>query len=186
MPLIPSIIGLSAAHYLSCLSPGLAIHLLHSSPSLFASASGKAGGFLARDWFRSATASPGVLSFDLHRQLAEEHDGRRRWGYSPSTAISLPEARVPPGGKKKKGEDRLPSATAAAVTPSVACGGKRCYSPVRQRHILGNHYCTTVRCYGSLNVTQFLTMSQKSAGAMPIFARNVHVHHPVTVPGIVS
>jgi len=53
--------------------------------------------------------------------------------------------------------------------PSVACIGKRCHSPVRQRHI--NHYCTSVRCYGSLNVTQFRTVSQKSAAAMPIFAR---------------
>ena len=111
------IIGVSTAHYLSRLSPGLAIHLLDSCPSLFASASGKAGGFLARDWFRRPTASLGALSFDLHRQLAEEYDGPRRWGYSPSTAFSLPESRLHPDDKR--GEDWLleghrPSAAAAA------------------------------------------------------------------------
>jgi glycine/D-amino acid oxidase-like deaminating enzyme len=115
--LVPGIIGVSTAHYLSRLSPGLAIHLLDSSPSLFVSASGKAGGFLARDWFRSATASLGALSLDLHRQLAEEYDGLRRWGYSPSTVFSLPEARVPPDGKKGGHwllEGRRPSATPTA------------------------------------------------------------------------
>lgn len=83
----------------------MSIHLLDSSPSLFASASGKAAGFLARDWFPPATASLGALSFDLHKRLAEEHDGSRLWGYSPSTAFSLPEAQRAPKGKK--GEDWL-------------------------------------------------------------------------------
>lgn len=96
---------MATAYHLSQLSPGLNIHLLDSSPSLFASASGKAAGFLARDWFPPATASLGALSFDLHRRLAEEHDGSRLWGYCPSTTFSLPEARQAPGGKK--GEDWL-------------------------------------------------------------------------------
>jgi FAD dependent oxidoreductase len=126
--LIQGIIGVATAHSLSCLSPGLAIHLLDSSPSLFASASGKAGGFLARDWFRSATASLGVLSFDLHRRLADEHDGSRRWGYSPTTVISLPEARLVLNNKK--GQDGLReglsrSASASAPAPAAAADSER-------------------------------------------------------------
>jgi glycine/D-amino acid oxidase-like deaminating enzyme len=104
-PLFPGIIGVATAYHLSLLSPRLTIHLLDSSPSLFASASGKAAGFLARDWFPRATTSLGALSFDLHKQLAEKHDGSRRWGYSPSTAFSLPEARIAASGKR--GEDWL-------------------------------------------------------------------------------
>ncbi|TIB38427.1 hypothetical protein E3P86_01634 [Wallemia ichthyophaga] len=44
-------------------------------------ASGKAGGFLAKDWHASATESLGYLSYDLHKRLAEELDGRTRWHY---------------------------------------------------------------------------------------------------------
>jgi glycine/D-amino acid oxidase-like deaminating enzyme len=65
------------------------IHLVDSSPELFASASGKAAGFLAKDWFTPAVAPLGEFSFDLHRKLAEEHDGRSRWGYSGSSSYSL-------------------------------------------------------------------------------------------------
>lgn len=82
------IIGLSTAYYLAQhQSPGT-IHLVEASPELFASASGYAGGFLARDWFAPATASLGALSFDEHKRLAEAHDGASRWGYQPSTAVS--------------------------------------------------------------------------------------------------
>ncbi|KAL9031304.1 MAG: hypothetical protein Q9196_000660 [Gyalolechia fulgens] len=86
------IIGTSTAYYLSQ-SETLPsdIHLIESSPELFASASGYAAGFVARDWFSPASASLGRLSFKLHRSLAKEHDGYNRWGYSPSTATSLAE-----------------------------------------------------------------------------------------------
>lgn len=65
------------------------IHLVEASPELFASASGKAAGFLAKDWFAPAVAPLGEFSFDLHRKLAEEHGGRERWGWSESTSYSL-------------------------------------------------------------------------------------------------
>ncbi|KAL8834028.1 MAG: hypothetical protein Q9170_003959 [Blastenia crenularia] len=86
------IIGTSAAYYLSQSETAPSgIHLVEFSPELFASASGFAAGFLARDWFSTASASLGRLSFDLHQRLAKEHDGYRKWGYSPSTATSLAE-----------------------------------------------------------------------------------------------
>ncbi|MCJ1226312.1 hypothetical protein MMC12_002962 [Toensbergia leucococca] len=85
------IIGVSTAYYLSQ-SPTTdpsSIYLIESSPELFASASGYAAGFLARDWFSAPVASLGALSFDLHKQLAEEHNGREKWGYSQSIGTSL-------------------------------------------------------------------------------------------------
>ena len=108
------IIGLSTAYYLSLLAESdpdttptadnpytsaqpsshaadtkHEIHLVEPSPELFASASGKAAGFLARDWFAPAVAPLGELSFDLHRKLAEEHGGRERWGWCESVSYSL-------------------------------------------------------------------------------------------------
>ena len=85
------IIGLSTAYYL-CLStdtPATSIHLVESSPQLFASASGYAGGFLASDWFAAPVAELGALSFRLHTELAAQHNGRERWGWSRSTGTSL-------------------------------------------------------------------------------------------------
>lgn len=85
------IIGVSTAYYLSQSNNAEEIHLLEASPQLFASASGNAAGFIARDWFTSSLAALGELSFDLHKQLAAEYDGCRRWGYSPSSGSSLEE-----------------------------------------------------------------------------------------------
>jgi glycine/D-amino acid oxidase-like deaminating enzyme len=83
------IIGLSTAHYLSKTLPATQIHLVEPSPTLFASASGFAGGFLAKDWFSPAVADLGALSFAEHRRLAEEHGGREKWGYERSKATSF-------------------------------------------------------------------------------------------------
>ncbi|KAI4200006.1 MAG: hypothetical protein LQ346_002479 [Caloplaca aetnensis] len=86
------IIGTSTAYYLSQSGiPPSDIHLIESSPELFASASGYAAGFLARDWFSAPSSSLGHLSFDLHKKLAEAYNGYEKWGYSRSTATSLAE-----------------------------------------------------------------------------------------------
>lgn len=87
------IIGLSTAYYLAKLSKDSgvehAIHIVEPCPQLFSSASGKAGGFLAKDWFNPTMAPLGELSFRLHQELAEQHNGRAKWGYSPSISYSL-------------------------------------------------------------------------------------------------
>ncbi|RYP44589.1 hypothetical protein DL768_008962 [Monosporascus sp. mg162] len=83
------IIGVSTAYYLSEHQPGSTIHLVEPSPELFASASGYAGGFLAKDWFSPASAELGALSFEEHRKLAGKGGGAEKWGYAPSTSISL-------------------------------------------------------------------------------------------------
>lgn len=78
------IIGTSIAYYLSdpAFSNGKRrdIHIIDSSAELFASASGKAAGFIAKDWYTPELASLGALSFDLHRQVARDNDGYNRWG----------------------------------------------------------------------------------------------------------
>ncbi|KAH9899631.1 nucleotide-binding domain-containing protein [Cubamyces lactineus] len=84
------IIGLSTAHSLTLLAPPEhRIHLVEPAPELFSSASGKAAGFVAKDWFAPAIAPLGNLSFDLHRALADKHNGRARWGFSESISYSL-------------------------------------------------------------------------------------------------
>lgn len=94
------IIGVSTAYYLSQSDPSKAdqIHLIEASPDLFASASGFAGGFLAEDWFSQSLTNLGKLSFRLHKELAEAHNGHESWGYSQSTGTSLAEDTVESNG----------------------------------------------------------------------------------------
>ena len=75
------IIGVSPAYYLSQTQPPSSIRLVEPSPTLFASASGFAGGFLAKDWFSPSVAAIGALSFAEHKRLAEDFGGREKWGY---------------------------------------------------------------------------------------------------------
>jgi len=83
------IIGTSTAYFLTHLNPTREIHILESSPCLFPSSSSRAGGFLAKDWFSSSLTDLGILSFSLHRTLAEKHSGAEKWGYAGSTGLSL-------------------------------------------------------------------------------------------------
>lgn len=124
------IIGLSTAYYLAQHQPPNTIHLVDPSPELFASASGHAGGFLARDWFGPDVAPLGALSFDEHRRLADAWGGAEKWGYRRSTALSY---EVGTGGKGKgkgrggaggggaRGEDWLRTGESRAT--SAAEGG---------------------------------------------------------------
>ena len=82
------IIGVSTAFYLSQSQTPSSIRLVEPSPTLFASASGYAAGFLAKDWFSPSVAAVGALSFEEHRRLAEEYGGRDKWGYMKSSGLS--------------------------------------------------------------------------------------------------
>lgn len=116
------IIGVSTAYYLSKHQPGTTIHLVEPSPELFASASGYAGGFLARDWFGTGVASLAALSFDEHKRLAELHDGASKWGYSRSTSLSYTAASQTRGRKSQRGEDWLRYGTSRADA-AAGCAG---------------------------------------------------------------
>ena len=78
------IIGASIAYYLSQTQSPSSIHLVEASPTLFASASGFAGGFIAADWHAPAAAALGRLSFEEHHRLAQECGGREKWGFARS------------------------------------------------------------------------------------------------------
>jgi glycine/D-amino acid oxidase-like deaminating enzyme len=113
------IIGVSTAYYLSDHQPASSIHLVDPSPELFASATGFAGGFLAKDWFSPPVASLGALSFELHRKLAESKDGREKWGYSISTSINY-SSTAKDRASGKRGDDWLREGTSrAGAAPSV-------------------------------------------------------------------
>lgn len=86
------IIGTSTAYYLSKHQPPSTIHLVEVSPELFASASGFAGGFLAKDWFSPEVAELGALSFEEHKRLADQENGAEKWGYSRTTPIAISSA----------------------------------------------------------------------------------------------
>lgn len=75
------IIGSSIAYYMSRRPDCPKVTLLEASSQLAPGASGKAGGFLALDWHGTSTASLAALSFNLHRELAQQENGAERWGY---------------------------------------------------------------------------------------------------------
>ncbi|KAF8317063.1 FAD dependent oxidoreductase, partial [Clavulina sp. PMI_390] len=63
--------------------------------------SGKGGGFIAKDWYPVSTSSLGELSFQLHAELAEEHNGVERWGYRRLNTLSVDgDARAARSSKK--------------------------------------------------------------------------------------
>lgn len=110
------IIGLSTAYYLAT-APDVdpsAIHIVESASELFCSASGLAGGFLAADWFAPSVAPLGALSFRLHRELAEKHDGRQKWGFCLSTGTSLSQDPDNEDAVLGSGEDWLRNGTSRA------------------------------------------------------------------------
>src|SRR5437868_842923 len=72
------VIGASIAYFLSC--RGVKATVIEST-GLACAASGKSGGFLARDWCDGSPLAPlARRSFGLHAELAERLDGEA-WGY---------------------------------------------------------------------------------------------------------
>jgi glycine/D-amino acid oxidase-like deaminating enzyme len=113
------IIGTSTAYYLSKSQTPSSIHLVEPSLTLFASASGFAAGFLAKDWFSPSVAALGELSFDEHKRLAEENNGKEKWGYSSSTGTSFTAGR----GKKMGGKSGLDWLRHGASRAEAAAAG---------------------------------------------------------------
>lgn len=197
------IIGTSTAYYLSqapSVTPPTSIHLVESSPRLFASASGYAAGFLARDWFSPSVSALGALSFDLHKQLAEEHSGAEKWGWSRSTGTSLVQGT--PTADGARGDDwlREGSSRAAVAGAHEFISGEgpawltrqegssievisegdstaQVYIPLSPLHL--NLQLTTRPCVSDpLRLSQFLLSACRSRG--------VHLHHPCTAISIAT
>lgn len=88
------IAGVSTAFYLTrhpSLPSGSSITIIEGT-DIAAAASGKSGGFLAKDWHGAATASLSAMSYDLHKELADEFAGEK-WGYR--TVDTLVSQRLP-------------------------------------------------------------------------------------------
>lgn len=91
------IIGSTTAYYLTrhqSYNPAQHKITLLEATSVASAASGKAGGLLAL-WAYPKQIVP--LSFQLHKELAEEHGGKDRWGYRPVGvgAIELSGRKIP-------------------------------------------------------------------------------------------
>jgi len=174
------VIGLSTAYYLSDHQPPSTIHLVESSPELFSSASGYAGGFLAKDWFSPRSLSLGALSFELHKRLASENQGRERWRYSATTSISYSPSKVKDAGQKR-GDDWLRHGTsrAQAAPEEVLDGGELAeHVPPWLRRAQGDHIELigaeeTTAQLDPLLLCQFLLQK--------CLERGVRLHHPAEV-----
>ncbi|TDZ35938.1 putative oxidoreductase [Colletotrichum spinosum] len=167
------VIGLSIAYYLSEHQPGSTIHLVDPSPELFASASGYAGGFLAKDWFSPKSASLGALSFEEHKRLAEEHDGKDKWGYSSTTTYSHSAA---PIQRSKDGDAWLSQGGSRAELVEVV--DTTSDGPSWLRRSVGDNVqvigeTDTTAQVDPLRLCRFLLAACREAG--------VHLHHPATV-----
>ncbi|KAK4693168.1 hypothetical protein P7C71_g4182, partial [Lecanoromycetidae sp. Uapishka_2] len=163
------IIGTSTAYYLSQSKPSTSeIHLVEASPELFASASGYAAGFLARDWFSPSLAKLGELSFDLHKQLAEENNGYEQWGYSRSSGTSLAESIEAGNGADwlREGASR---STAAARSSDAKGGGPTWLRRYSELDVMSDG--STTAQVDPLRLCRFLMES--------CLSRGVHLHQPV-------
>jgi hypothetical protein len=81
------VIGFSIAYYLALsraenTAEQDCIYLVDSSAELFAGASGQATGVLGDYGFSPEAAPLGILSYDLHKHLAAENNGRGTYGFS--------------------------------------------------------------------------------------------------------
>lgn len=76
------IVGASTLYYLAQRLPrNASVTLLEAAHGLAPGASGKSGGFLARDWHGAATSDLAELSYRLHAELAKSEGGVEKWGY---------------------------------------------------------------------------------------------------------
>jgi glycine/D-amino acid oxidase-like deaminating enzyme len=176
------IIGVSTAYYLSEHQPPESIHLVDPASELFSSASGFAGGFLAKDWFSKATGPLGILSYEAHESLAEAQNGKHRWGYSPSTSISYDKSSG--RGSKKRGDDWLRDGTsradvAAAAGPATEEATRT--SPAWLRRVVGDSV-EVISNAGSTAQVDPLQLSQFLL--QECLARGVKLHQPASAISI--
>ncbi|KAF5242275.1 hypothetical protein FANTH_8723 [Fusarium anthophilum] len=170
------IIGIATAYHLSEHQPGSSIHLVDSSATLFASASGYAGGFLARDWFHQDLASLGALSFDEHEKLAKQFNGREKWLYAKSVTVNYELPRRKP--RTSTGQDWLHEGGSRADVVEDRGGIEDRNSPPWLRRIKGDALSLVdngerTAVLDPLKLCQFLLERCRAAG--------VRIHSPAVV-----
>nr|CAB3264760.1 putative oxidoreductase TDA3 [Phallusia mammillata] len=90
-------------------------------------ASGKAGGFLARDWCKSdgALHEFAKFSFDLHCELAKEFDGKQKYDYRRLEAFSAEINRLPKKQTTEAQNNKVPWVNGTHIEQrSIQCIGK--------------------------------------------------------------
>jgi glycine/D-amino acid oxidase-like deaminating enzyme len=176
------IIGLSTAYYLSQHQEDpTTIHLVEPSPELFSSASGYAGGFLARDWFGPSLAALGALSFDEHRRLAEQHGGREKWGYAPATCVSYVAASATTS--HVRGDDWLRDGTSRAeAAPPVVLDSLSGKTPAWLRRVEGD-IVELISDEGTTAQVDPLLLCRFLLGEC--VKRGVRLHHPAKPVAVV-
>jgi glycine/D-amino acid oxidase-like deaminating enzyme len=117
------IVGASTSYFLTQLA--VKPHILEACPEAAAGASGKAGGFLARDWCDSGAVGPlARSSFDLHKELSESLGASHDYGYRPLQTFSLTMKESDRQGGPTKGtptsQSRLPPWVNGSGTTSQA------------------------------------------------------------------
>lgn len=174
------IIGVSTAYYLSEHQPPSTVHLVEVSPELFSSASGFAGGFLAKDWFSPAISELGALSFEQHRLLAEKKAGKEEWGYSPSTSFNYAAAPIRKG-PKKRGNDWLRQGASRADGAATVIDDHTGKAPSWLRRAVGDEI-EVIGEDGSTAQVDPLALSHFLL--KECLARGVQLHHPATAISI--
>ncbi|WVR05142.1 hypothetical protein IAU60_002154 [Kwoniella sp. DSM 27419] len=114
------IAGVSTAYFLAThplRSPSTRITLVEGT-KIAAAASGKSGGFLAKDWHGAATADLSAMSYELHKSLAEEFGGEK-WGYRTVDTLSVETDAT----RKSKRSAPLPWLPEGLVHSSRSLGG---------------------------------------------------------------
>jgi hypothetical protein len=162
------IIGVCSAYYLLS-HPGIFGHrvTLVEENAIASAASGKSGGFLALDWHGPSTTSLAALSFRLHKALAAEYDGKRRWGYRVMDSLSFSISARSTGGGLPPGPN--PALEQSATDPPSETTeedvGTAWLNPDGDCSVLGTQE-TTAQVYDPLTnegYHAFLTIDQSSS-----------------------
>ncbi|KFY09533.1 hypothetical protein V492_05458 [Pseudogymnoascus sp. VKM F-4246] len=151
------IIGCTTAYYLTkhpSFDPSRHSITLLEATRIGGGASGKAGGLLAQ-WAYPASIVP--LSFDLHSQLAEAHDGVQQWGYR---RISC--------GKLTAKDQKLPTSQAATSWTQLATWfslGKRKHIKEENRDIPAKDFPDDLDWINAKSIKSYEDISTTNATA---------------------
>lgn len=126
--------------------------------------------------FAPPVAPLGALSFSLHKSLAEQNNGRERWGYSRSTGASLTSRRKSRGSSHDWLSSGASRAEAAGVHEFFEGEGPAWLAKKRGDRLETISEDGTVAQVDPLRLTRWLFEESLEKG--------VQLHHPATVDAI--
>lgn len=167
------IIGASILYYMAkhpYRPPGSSVTLLEASYELAASASGRSGGFLARDWHGFSTSSLARLSYQLHKDLAEEGNGVERWGYREVETLQV---NIDTSKHRSKCPKELNWIDPKLVTSTKHMGGKGSTAQVTPKYLveyLVEEACKEpgVECHVGTKATEILLSEEDTIKGLVI------------------